>query len=97
MIKVIDTDRRKLIIIEGEMIQIQIEQDEDEAFIDLSRKEARNLIAYLFKVLEPYDERVKLENNTSPNTCGNCGEKITSGFYNIPGNPLCVKCYEINN
>ncbi len=47
--KVIDTDYQKLTVVGLQMIQVQIEQDGQEAYIDLSRNEARLLAKTLIQ------------------------------------------------
>lgn len=56
----INTDDQKLIIIGTNSIQLQIEQDDQEAYIDLSRKEARELAEKLIihaEAFKPNQER----------------------------------------
>jgi hypothetical protein len=45
--KVIDTDYQKLTVLGSQMIQVQIEQDDQDAYIDINRAEARELARIL--------------------------------------------------
>jgi len=47
--KVIDTDYQNLTVVGLQMIQVQIEQDDQDAYIDLSRNEARELARVLLE------------------------------------------------
>ena len=50
--KVIDTEEQKLTVVGVQMLQIQIEQDDSDAYIDLNRNEARQLAETILKHCE---------------------------------------------
>lgn len=54
--EVIDTDYQKLTVVGVQMIQVQIEQDDQDAYIDLSRNEARELARVLIEHCDQADK-----------------------------------------